>query len=60
MLIGYKEFKTRNEARWLEYNLKHHSDKKHKFICMLEAQLKSEVGKGARASGSESLRLGER
>lgn len=32
MLIGYKEFKTRNEARWYEYEVKHHSDKKKKFI----------------------------
>lgn len=32
VLIGYKTFKTRNEARWFEYNLKHHSDKKKKFL----------------------------
>ena len=31
-LIGYKAFRTKNEARWIEYNLKHHSDKKKKFI----------------------------
>jgi len=31
-LVGYKEFKTRSESRWVEFNLKHHSDKKEKFI----------------------------
>ena len=31
-LMGYKIFETRNEARWFEYNIKHHSDKKKKFI----------------------------
>jgi len=31
-LIGYEEYKTRNEARWNEYQYKHHSDKKKKFI----------------------------
>jgi putative endonuclease len=31
-LVGNKKFKTRNEARWFEYNLKHHSDKKYKFL----------------------------
>jgi putative endonuclease len=34
--IGYKTFKTRSEARWFEYNLKKHSDKKKKFIRELE------------------------
>lgn len=37
VLIGYKTFKTRNEARWFEYNLKKHGDKKKKFIRELEA-----------------------
>ena len=45
MLIGSKTFKTRSEARWCEYNLKQHSDKKHKFIGELEVQFsKSEDG----------------
>ncbi|MBC8463806.1 MAG: GIY-YIG nuclease family protein [Deltaproteobacteria bacterium] len=30
--IGYKEFNTQKEARYFEYQLKHHSDKKKKFI----------------------------
>lgn len=36
-LIGYKTFETRNEARWTEYNIKNHSDKKRKFIADLDA-----------------------
>ena len=32
VLVGYKAFDTRNEARWIEYNIKHHSDKKNRFI----------------------------
>jgi putative endonuclease len=32
VLIGYKTFKSRSEARWLEYNIKNHSDKKRKFL----------------------------
>ena len=28
VLIGYETFNTRNEARWHEYNMKQHSDKK--------------------------------
>lgn len=32
VLVGYKTFETRNEARWFEYNVKHHSDKKKKFL----------------------------
>lgn len=35
-LIGCQPFSTRNEARWIEYNLKNHSDKKKKFIRLLE------------------------
>lgn len=27
-LIGYKQYKTRNEATWVEYNIKKHGDKK--------------------------------
>ncbi|TSC88002.1 MAG: putative endonuclease [Microgenomates group bacterium Gr01-1014_5] len=34
-LIGYKTFKTQKEARWYEYEVKHHSDKKKKFIVDL-------------------------
>jgi putative endonuclease len=36
VLVGYREYKTRAEARWVEYNLKNHSDKKNKFIKELE------------------------
>ena len=28
LLVGYKNFKTRNEARWFEYLLKKHGDRK--------------------------------
>ena len=31
-LIGYETYKSRNEARWREYQLKKHGDKKEKFI----------------------------
>ena len=31
-LPGFKRFKTRSEARWFEYSLKNHSDKKKKFL----------------------------
>ena len=31
-LIGFKEYESRNEARWIEYEIKHHSDKKKKFL----------------------------
>ncbi len=37
-LVGYQSFKTRNESRWVEYNLKNHSDKKKKFIEELTAR----------------------
>ncbi len=37
-LVGYQSYKTRNEARWVEYNLKNHSDKKKQFIKLLETQ----------------------
>ena len=43
ILIGFKKFQSRGEARWFEYDVKHHSDKKNKFINMLEVQKKSEV-----------------
>lgn len=43
VLIGYKVFETRNGARWFEYNIKHHSDKKHRFIVSLEDSYKSEA-----------------
>ena len=35
-LIGYEEFNTQNEARYREYQLKNHSDKKKNFIEKLE------------------------
>ncbi len=35
-LIGFESYKSRDEARWFEYNLKNHSDKKKKFIKQLE------------------------
>jgi putative endonuclease len=31
-LVGYDTYETRNEARWREYQLKKHGDKKKKFI----------------------------
>jgi len=37
-LIGYKAYKSRNEARWVEFNLKRHSDKKKKFIELLQKE----------------------
>ncbi len=36
-LVGYQSYNSRNEARWIEYNLKNHSDKKNKFIKQLES-----------------------
>ncbi len=38
VLVGYKTFETRNEARWFEYNIKHHSDKKRKFLNELNTK----------------------
>ena len=35
-LIGYQTLKSRNEARWIEHDLKNHTDKKNKFIKQLE------------------------
>lgn len=38
VLVGYKSFKTRNETRWFEYNVKKHGDRKKKFLKeLLEA-----------------------
>ncbi len=31
-LVGYKLFFSRKDARYFEYQVKHHSDKKRKFI----------------------------
>ncbi len=31
-LVGFKEFETRDEARWYEYSVKHHSDKKKRLL----------------------------
>lgn len=31
-LIGFEVYKTRDEARWAEYFMKKHSDRKKKFI----------------------------
>ena len=31
-LLGYKTFSNVNEARYFEYQVKHHSDKKRKFV----------------------------
>jgi len=33
MLLGYEEYPTRDQARYREYQLKHHSDKKRAFIA---------------------------
>ena len=38
--VGYKTYETRKEARWVEYNLKHHSDKKKKFLKELSLKQK--------------------
>jgi putative endonuclease len=35
-LVGCEEYETQNEARYREYQLKNHSDKKKKFIEKLE------------------------
>jgi putative endonuclease len=32
-LLGYKIFSSVSEARYYEYQVKHHSDKKHKFVA---------------------------
>lgn len=38
VLVGYKAFNKRNEARWCEYQIKNHSDKKNKFLKELASQ----------------------
>lgn len=38
VLVGYEEQAIRNEARWREYELKHHSDKKEAFIKKILAK----------------------
>lgn len=35
-LVGYQTFKYREEARWIEYNLRNYSEEKNKFIKQLE------------------------
>ena len=35
ILVGYEIYKTRNEARWREYELKHWPRRKSKFIKKL-------------------------
>lgn len=35
-LVGFRKYRTRREARWFEYNLKKHGDKKKMFIEDLE------------------------
>ena len=32
-LLGYKTFSKLSEARYFEYQVKHHSDKKRKFVA---------------------------
>ncbi len=49
-LLGYKEFQTRNEARWIEFEIKNHSDKRKKFLIDLEA-FRSAAQKGRRPRG---------
>jgi predicted GIY-YIG superfamily endonuclease len=34
-LVGHKTFGSREEARYFEYGVKHHSDKKRAFIAKL-------------------------
>jgi len=36
VLVGYKMFNTRSESRWFEYQVKHHGDRKKKFIKEVE------------------------
>jgi putative endonuclease len=43
-LIGYKTFESRDEARWTEYNLKKHGDKKKKFVQELIPKGEAQVG----------------
>ncbi|PIY94398.1 MAG: endonuclease [Candidatus Levybacteria bacterium CG_4_10_14_0_8_um_filter_35_23] len=57
-LIGYRAFDSRSEARWVEHELKNHSDKKKKFIEKLIAAgfnggLRLGEPLARRASGSE-------
>ncbi|KKR50866.1 MAG: Excinuclease ABC C subunit domain protein [Candidatus Curtissbacteria bacterium GW2011_GWA1_40_16] len=49
VLVGTEVYETRSEARWVEYNLKRHGDKKKKFI----EQLQKEEPPARRASGPE-------
>ena len=39
-LVGCKEFPTRDQARYFEYEVKHHSDKKEAFVAELCGQAK--------------------
>ena len=54
VLVGVQAYKSRNEARWLEYNLKNHSDKKKKFIKQFEIKEPPVLGSlTRRTSGPE-------
>ncbi|OGD92363.1 hypothetical protein A2697_02655 [Candidatus Curtissbacteria bacterium RIFCSPHIGHO2_01_FULL_41_44] len=59
-LVGYKTFDFRNEARWFEYNLKNHSDKKRKFINELRNKGLRPLGSWRKVSDPEGLRPGGR
>jgi putative endonuclease len=32
VILGFKKFETRDAARWYEYNLKHHGDRKLRLL----------------------------
>lgn len=36
ILLGYKTFSTSEDARYFEYQLKHHSDRKRNFIAEVQ------------------------
>lgn len=59
-LVGYEEYETRNEARWAEYNMKQHSDKKRKFIYRLTNGLRPPKSSTKKVSDPEGLRPGGR
>lgn len=41
LLVGFEEYSSRNEARWREFDLKKHSDKKISFIGKFKQQEKN-------------------
>ncbi|OGM75978.1 hypothetical protein A2210_01430 [Candidatus Woesebacteria bacterium RIFOXYA1_FULL_40_18] len=41
VLVGVEKFWTRNDARWFEYSLKEHGDKKKRFIKKMQEKVAS-------------------